>query len=158
MEKSSFLRLVSTFTIQPTDGKSVIAQEKELFNGYLGSDFRNWGLDKKGEVAPKTNIEVFELVKDANFSQIFNAISNNIDKLCLTQSQIIQIVRNHRNLLNQDGWANFFLMKENHEYFVTYVCLYSGGDLGAGVRRFDDVCVWHSPFGLRVFSRKLQDA
>lgn len=158
MKRSSFLRLVKggMVTIQATDGKSFIANEKELFNVYLDSGFKSWGLDRIGESTPETNIQVFELIKDATFNQMFNSISNELDELCLTQSQIIEIVRNHKNLLNQKGYANFFLMKECGEYFVTHVFLYSGGELRAGVDRFDYADVWSGSLGHRVVSCKLQ--
>jgi len=158
MEISSFLKLLSTVTIQATDGKSVIAQEKELFNGYLDSDFKNWGLDETGDPTPETSIQVFELIKNATLNQMFNSISNELDKICLTQSQIIEIIKNHRNLLNQEGYVNFFLMKENDEYFVTGVGLYSDGGLYALVYRFGYASVWYGALGLRVFSCNLQGA
>ena len=101
-----------------------IAGAKDVFQVYLSPDFKKWGLDNKQKKTKKTTTNTYIVVKNANFSQIFNSLSNDLDKLCLTQSQVISFCKN--TYLKQD-YPIFFLIKENEKYFIVSVYMHYNG-------------------------------
>lgn len=145
VEIMGYLKPISSsepLTLDPTDGTETIAQATDLFTGYIDSDFRNWGCDVKSEPTKTTQVFVHEMIKDGTFAQIFNGMSDDLNSLCLTQSQIIQFVQKHRKWLRTDGYGTFFLFKVGKEFFVALVYLYSGYGLEVGVCRFLGGDVW----------------
>ena len=135
--------------IESLDGKAIITDAKKTFV-YIDSDFKGWGLNKKGEATKETPVQPYELVQDANFAKIFNSFTN-LDEACFTQAQIIRFCEKYPRQLRQEGYANFFLLKMDGEYFVAHVYVGSGG-LGADVCRFAYDGVWRAGFRRRVFA------
>ncbi|MDD4412437.1 MAG: hypothetical protein PHR00_02210 [Patescibacteria group bacterium] len=126
------LQLISAgqdITIKACDGQRTIAKAKELFTGFLDADFENWNLDKPGKATPATKAKVYELRQDATFKQMFESLNPDLDKLCLTQAQIIAFIEDCRDWLRTKGYGTFFLFKENEEYFVATVHFRSSGGL-----------------------------
>lgn len=142
-------------------GDKVIYNSENVFKSWIDSDFQNWGLNKESKATPETEVEVYEMVKDATLKDIFSFLSDDIDVLCLTQSQIINFCEKHRSHLRQDGYATLFLTKEDFEkpateenLFVVNVDVDSYG-LGVGVDHFDDAYVWGAGYRHRVVVPKL---
>ncbi|MEI7451795.1 MAG: hypothetical protein WCK37_01175 [Candidatus Falkowbacteria bacterium] len=127
-----------------------IAKAKATFKSHIDDNFKNWGLDKSSVDTAEINVKPFELIANAKFAEIFTSFSNDLDELCFTQAQIIRFCEKYPRQLRQDGNANFFLMKENDEYFVVSVGVGSGG-LGVHVRRFDSGNVWDAAYLHGVF-------
>ena len=142
ISKNLYLRPIATVKLSETLGQRTLAKAKKLFTGFLDGDFANWGTDVPGEAKPKTPFEVFELVKDGTFAQVFGAFGVALDELCLSQDQIITFVEDHANLLHPKGWATFFLFKVDEEFFVVRVRRVGGGQLKADVRRLSYDGVW----------------
>lgn len=141
---TSHLKCISLgngLSIDPTDGKETIAQAGEVFPYYIDPDFKNWGLDVTSVATKETKVEVFEMIKDGDFRQLFGSFGENPDRLCLTQSQIKQFCKKHESWLRIDGYGTFFLFKIKEEYFVACVGRGSGG-WRVGVCRFSDDGVW----------------
>lgn len=138
-----YLNLVTKLTLAPT-GKDYIAEAKDVFKSYIDSDFKHLNLDKESEARPETKLAVYELVKDAKFKDIF---TGDLDKICLTQSQIIEFCKNHKELLS-DSWT-LFLFKENDKFFVARV-LFDDDGLGVNVNEFANDHVWSAGYRRRV--------
>jgi hypothetical protein len=150
-QKSSMLKLISggeKIMIEALDGKATITDAKKTFV-YIDSDFKGWGLNKKGEATKETPIQPYELVQDANFAKIFSSFAN-LDEACFTQAQIIRFCEKYPRQLRQEGYGNFFLLKMDGEYFVALVDVHSDG-LKADVGRFDIDDVWSAECRHRVF-------
>lgn len=137
----TLLSIPETLVLETLDGKATIANAKSTFKSYLDPDFKNWGLNNKGDATKETPVQVYEMAKDATFSQMFNSLSSDLDSLCLTQNQIIRFCEKYPSHLRQDGYATFFLFKENGEYFVAGVGVISDG-LCVSVDRFGYAYVW----------------
>jgi len=138
-----------TLEIDPTDGKAIIHKAGDVFTGYIDSNFKNWDLNVASGPTKKTPVQVYEMIKDGTFAQIFGGMSDDLDKLCLTQNQIIRFVQDHRKWLRQDGYGTFFLFKKMNEFFVANVYLDSDGPY-VFVNRLSDGHVWGAEFRHRI--------
>ena len=148
---SGCLKLISgaeTITLKPTDGKESIAKARNLFLGWLDSDFKMWGLDMESGSTMEMNVTVHELIKAGDYRKIFGSLSDDPKKLCLTQPQIIQFVKNHRKWLSEN-WT-FFLFEANGELFVADVNLNADGNLLVHVNRFSNDFAWSAEDRRRI--------
>ncbi len=144
------LKLISgaeTLTLDPTDGAEMISKRSDIFDGYIDSDFKNYGCNIKSQSTDAMNVQVHEMVEDGTFEKIYSSQGRELDSMCLTQGQIISFVQKYRNWLRTDGYGTFFLFKVDSKFFVAFVCFASGllfvrvlhlsydGVWGAGRRR-----------------------
>jgi hypothetical protein len=67
----------------------------------------------RGKLTKEISVEVFEMVKDGTFAQIFGSFGKNLDRLCLREGQIIYFMKNHGKWFGTDKPSAFFLLKEN---------------------------------------------
>lgn len=151
-EKVLYLKLLSgaeTLMLDALDGKETLATAKEVFPSGIDGDFKNWGTNKPGIATKEQAVDVHELVKDGTFAQMFGSLGTDLDKLCLTQSQIKNFCKKHPQWLRQNGYATFFLFKVEDQFFVARVFVYSGGLL-VSVRRFERGHVCHAEFSHRL--------
>lgn len=134
---SKILFLVGETSIEALPaGQTTIASAKEVFgNVTYNKDFRR--LDNEQPATEKTNVNIYELKRNADFFQMFSSLNTDLDKLCLTQSQIVSYCQKNRWHLRQ-YFATFFLVKENDEFFVAIVNLKNDG-LGRPT-------IYHYPF------------
>jgi len=142
-EKEIYLKLISgaeTLFLDECDGKQTIADSKKIFYS-IDSAFKNYGANEKGVPIQKTPVEVYELVKNETLTQIFNSLNPDLDKLCLTQDQILNFIKNHKSWLRADSYVTFFLFKSNKKFFVANVYVGSDG-LHARVFHFGFNYVW----------------
>lgn len=139
-KKEVYLKLISggqSLFLDECDGQQTIADSKNVFYS-IDWDFKNHGANKKGAKTPKTPIEIHEQIKNGKFTQIFGSINSDLNKLCLTQSQILNFIQKHKNWLNTNGnvKGTFFLCKRsNGKFFVACVNVDSDG-LDTRVYRF----------------------
>jgi len=122
-----------TITIAACDGSKFISDAKSTFKIFLDSDFERWGLSKCGKSTVASNVSIHEMVKDATFVQMFGSLGSDLDKLCLSQHQIISFCVEHCDRLRQDGYATFFLFKESDQFYVADV---GANSVGLDVRVF----------------------
>jgi hypothetical protein len=143
--KEIFLQLISDgedLAIDAADGSEILAEAREMFPGGIDSDFKNWGADERGLATAETPVEVYEMMKDATFSQMFGSLNADVRKNCLTQHQIKNFVRKHRNWIRTDGYATFFLFESYGHFFVARVHFHDVVRLFVFVYRFGRDDVW----------------
>lgn len=146
LKENKILRLISrgeSLILDAENGKETLANAKDLFV-YIDSDFKNYGANESGLATNETATQVYEVVKDANFSEIFGSLNTDVSKLCLTQAQIKQFVKRYRSWLRIDGYGTFFPFNNNNQFFVAYVRGHSDGALKVDVLRFGDSHVWYA--------------
>jgi hypothetical protein len=124
---SKLLSAGETLKIEKLDGKRFIGGAKQVFKSYIDGDFKGWDLNKTAEATEEISVQVHELIGDAIFAKMFTSLTGDLDKLCLTQDQIISFCEKYPSWLRQEGCATFFLFKMNGEYFVAYVFVFSDG-------------------------------
>jgi hypothetical protein len=133
--------------IEETDGKETIAEASDTFTGGI------YGLTKheghKAVPTKKTRVQVYEMIKNGKYAEVFGGLSNDLNSLCFSESQIIQFVKKHRKWLRDESYGTFFLYKKGGEFFVARVGLgYSAP--GVGVRPLSDAYVWRAEYRHRV--------
>ncbi len=138
-----------TITIAACDGARYIAIERGVFKAYIEDLFASWGLDKRGKSTIATNVSVHEMIKDATFIQMFGSLGPDLDKLCLSQHQIVELCEKHWVPHRQEGHATFFLFKEGDQFYVAYVRVRADG-LDVVVRRLEDDSIWDGGFRYRL--------
>ena len=142
-----YLRHLLSLTLAPTKGSVTIAEATDVFTGYLNPDFENWGTNQAGADTEATKVDVLEMTKNGSYSQLFGSLGRDLLSLCLTQPQIVEFHRTHREHLRQEGYGTFFLFavkrenEEEYDLFVAFVYV-SGGRLKAFVSRFTNGHVW----------------
>jgi len=147
--------------LSESDGRAIIAKAEDVFKSWIYPDFEKLGLNKKSKATLETEVGVYEMVKNANFKDIFTSLSDDLNLLCLTQDQIIDFCKKHRSHLRQGGYGTFFLTKKDFEkpatednLFVVFVSVDSLG-LYVSVSHFDDASVWNAVCRHRVVVPKL---
>lgn len=154
----TFLKCISTnesLILDAVDGTEVLADAKDVFNGGIDSDFKNWDADEPGQPTAETAVEVYEMEKDATFSQMFGELNADTRKLCLSQSQIKNFVKKYRRRLRMGGYATFFLFESNGNFFVADVSVYSDGSRSVRVAQFEHSDVWDAGARRRLVVPKL---
>ena len=145
------LRQIVTGLLRATTGQRTLAKMKNLFTGGLDSDFTNWGTNVAGPATTEAPFEVYEMIKNGTFAQIFGGFGVDLKKLCWSQDQIITFVEDHSDLLHPQEWATFFLFSvkfdegtenEREEFFVADVDRAGDGRLEAVVGHLSDDGVW----------------
>ncbi|MFA7702643.1 MAG: hypothetical protein WCX80_04300 [Patescibacteria group bacterium] len=157
-KKVFFLKLFSgseELKLKASDGKAIIYNANKTFKSYIDSDFIKWELNSPGKATEATSVDVYEMIKDGNFSQLFLSLNADLDKLVMTQAQIIEFCEAHPDWLRQEGYATFFLIKENEEYFVVHVRVYPDG-LHVLVGRFENDGVWRAGYVRRLVVPQLK--
>lgn len=140
--------------IEALDGKKYIADAKKTFKSLISSNFKNLKLNHSGPATAEILVDVREIVGDGKFVQIFTEIISDLDKIVMTQAQIIRFCEKHPTWLCQEGSATFFLTKVNGEYLVVSVRVFSGG-LFVDVYRLEYDNVWLGEYRHRVVSPQL---
>ena len=139
-------KLIETITLPPLEGKKLIQDAKDIFTGYVDSDFKNW--NTKTYPSKQMKIEVKELTDNATFEQMFSKDD------FLTQDQIIYFIENFESLLSKEGYS-FFPFKSGNEILVARVYLRSDGYLNAFVFRFSNDLVWRAEYRHRLMVPQL---
>jgi len=92
-KNEAITKVISTGTeikLEALDGKAYIYDAKKTFSSFIDEDFKNWGLNCPGRASTETLFDVSEVVADGTFIQIFTDISGDLDKIVMTQAQIIR--------------------------------------------------------------------
>ena len=138
-----------TINLSPCVGSRLISQAKNVFRGYIDSDFITWDANEPGASTPKTLVAVYEMAEDATFAEIFASLYHDVESLCLTQDQIIAFCENHPDKLHPDSQKTFFPFKSRDKLFVTDVSVYDREPV-VYARCFDEGSTWRAEYHYRV--------
>lgn len=122
----TYLRFQLSLTIAPTKGDVTIAEATEVFTGYVDPNFQKWGTSQAGADTEATLVDVLEMSKDGIYKQLFGSLGRDVRSLCLSQPQIVEFCRSHREHLRQEGFGTFFLFEVNNELLVANVHVVEG--------------------------------
>ena len=164
-ERNLFLRLISgeTLTIDATDGQDVLVDARDVFD-MIDGDFKGWGADEPGQPTGETIVDVYEMIKNGALMQMFNSLSSDVRKLCLTQAQIKGFVKKHRQRPQLAGCAALFLFQSKKtifkndplgDLFIASASFNSSGGLDVRVHRLENADVCHAGYRLRIVAPRL---
>ena len=88
--------------LDPTDGQETLAQATDVFR-YIDRNFEDWKCNRIGRATKETQVQVYEMVWDATFQEMFSDFAAVIGHLTLTQAQIKQFVRRYPDWLKKGG-------------------------------------------------------
>ena len=145
------LKLISNgkrIVLPKTDGTEMLGKASDLFS-YIDREFQRYGCNVEGKPTAKMPVQVYQMIKDGTFQQIFGAFRENLDRLCLSQSQIKDFVRNYRHMLAL-RWYTFFLFKVGDNFFVASVGPDGDGGLAVHFDFFSKDDVWLGDDGGRM--------
>jgi len=162
-EAKQILRLISggqTIRLKALDGTRLIYKARETFKGHIDSDFKNWGLAKKGVATPETLIQIHEMVGDGTFMDIFRSLPGTWNQKWLSQDQLIEFCQSFPDWLRPDGYGTFVLLKKDENKVIdennpaenlvaASVHVHSGGLL-ARVRQLGRDDLWHAEYRHRA--------
>lgn len=120
--------------LDSTDGKETLAAGTDLFR-YIDSNFQHWSCDVTERPTKEAAVQVYELVRDSTFQEMFGGFGTALDSLTLTQTQIKQFAKRYRDWLKKGGNGTFFLFEVGNEFFIAAIFFFSDGRLGVRVRR-----------------------
>jgi hypothetical protein len=130
------LRLLSgnePVMLDPTDGLETLGQATDVFR-YIDRNFERWNCNVLGPPTQETVVQVYEMIRDSTFQELFGGFGAALDSLALTQAQIKQFAKYYRDWLKKGGNGTFFLFRVGDEFFVAAVYFFSDGRLGMRVR------------------------
>lgn len=146
---------VEGLTIE-ADGKETIPNATKLFPGGMYGKTVDWDAEEVGGPTGETKAVVYEMQEDATFKQMFDSLSTDTKRLCLSKRQIKKFVWKHRKHLRTGGFATFFLFEEDGEFFVAFVHFLVDGRLLVDVDQFEHDLVWSADYRLRVVVPQLE--
>lgn len=129
------------FVIESLDGMATIIEARDTFKSFVDASFKQWGLDQPGRITNETIMDVYEIVGQGRFPEVYARLTANLDMAMVTQHQIIRFCERYPMLFHQKGYCYFFLIKEAREYFMVYTKNNSSG-LFASLDRFNGFVNW----------------
>lgn len=139
-EESLILKLESgdvNLTIDAEDGSQTIVKATELFAG-IDDHFTEWGLNEPEPATGEISIDIYKMISDVTAVKAFTEITNDLDKIVLTQSQIIRFCQKYSDQWLTKNYGTFFLTKKRGYYFPVRVLRYNSDnyvfvyELGSG--------------------------
>lgn len=144
-----FLKTVSEtekLVIEALDGKMNFANAQDI----VKSEITYPDLESQPAVATEeTEVTIMALIKSANFEEIFTDITENLDKIVMTQAQIIRFCEKYFSPNSHENDVAFFLIKVDCEYFVVNLSNYEH-NFYASTFEFDFLPEWEANSGVFV--------
>jgi hypothetical protein len=131
------LKLISgeqVLVLEPTDGQETLGQATDIFR-YIDHNFERWNCNIVGPPTKETAVQVYEMIRNSTFQELFGGLDAKLDSLALTQAQIKQFAKHYRDWLQVGGNGTFFLFKIGNEFFVAAAYFFSDGQIGMRLRR-----------------------
>ncbi|MCX6754361.1 MAG: hypothetical protein NTU81_00840 [Candidatus Nomurabacteria bacterium] len=127
--------------IDAVDGTLTLENSKHVFPSFAKNSCNILDKNKSVVPTPETTVEIYGLIRNSNYSQMFGSLNSDLDCLCLTQHQIKNFCKKYPDHLGDKGNATFFLFKNEKKYFVANVYFYATG-LTLRLHHFDDHRIW----------------
>ena len=132
VKENSVTRLISKegeIFIDHCDGTKTIASSEDVFDLCIGGNCLKEDFNIISKSTKKIQVSVSEVIKNSTLVHIFGCLDKNhdLDELCLTQHQISDFCRDHRDLLRGDTYGTLFLTKTGVNYYVLHVIMLGGG-------------------------------
>lgn len=138
-------KLTTTLTLPALPGTWDRSEASKVFTGWMDSCIESWNCAHNDATSLPTTIERFKLKKDGTFLDMFGKTPK-----WFTKAQILDIVKNHSELLNQD-WYNFFPYQNNDGKRFVFSVYRSDGKWYLVLRELEGTRVWNADRGRILF-------
>lgn len=128
--------------IEALDGQAYIWEAKNTFQAGIDPDFKSWGLNRPGLPTQQTLVDIREAINDGTLLELFTDIISDLDKIVMTQAQIIHFCEKYPDWLFKGNCPTFFLMNANSNYFVVCVNRSTSGNLNVTIHRAEIGHIW----------------
>lgn len=112
-------------------------------------------MHRPDRATPETFIDVSEIISDKTFLEMYTGLADSLDKMTLTQPQIMTICNQYFRRLAQDECQNIFLTKINGEYFIIMTKMGANDSLVLSYFPLNYDYVWHRETQRRIFYPRL---
>ena len=129
-KSSSILKLISedrSKVIPKCNGTRTILRSTKTFSGHIHIFFKMLKLDTSSNATDKTSVHIYKIATDTTFLQMLGSLDLDLDKLHLTQHQIIRYCEMNTEILCTEGLVTFFLLKKHNRFFIVAVGMISSG-------------------------------
>lgn len=111
--------------IDACDGTETFSTSEDTFKDGIDEILKTLEAKKASKATGETLVNVHQILKDVTHSQVFGLLGNNLEKLCLTQHQIIKFCQKYqgtnKKFLSPSISSTRFLFKIDDEFVVAYV-------------------------------------
>jgi len=117
------LRFENAIVIEGSNGNRNIS---DLPGANVHSDFAKYNLNNGlGQTTGQTPVLICRIVKEEKPHKIFTALTYNLNKLVLTQNQIVDLVENYPDQIFPSEFCTLFLIKGANKFYVISAYKYS---------------------------------
>lgn len=142
-----------SFPIEASDGKRIISLGNNI--AWFSSNFKEFGLDKPSQPTEKINVVIHEMSAGGTLFEAFSGINQDLSKLVLTMSNILEFCEQHPDKLRQDWFGARFLTEKRLSIFQK-ICRKIGRFLFNKKIGYFVVCVYVDSDGLYVYVFRLE--
>lgn len=144
----------SKLSLESIDGQQFMAASNsfELFHNCNNI----FTAKQKGKPSEYCELVVYKLNATLKAPEIFKAFGVNLNRLCLSESQVLCFCEKYPEELTSDGLATFFLVKKGNKYFIF--------DIHKGENKILVVIsdmrtarVWQKKRGYRIIIKKYEE-
>lgn len=137
-----------SIVLEETDGTQTISRATDVFTGFIDSAFANGGLDKPSAPTAKTELVIYQQIRNGTFKEIFDSVGY-FWSPGLTPHQMIQFVQKHRRKLRSQWCGTFFPLQVGNKRFIAEVGDHLVGLLHVRYFPFSDEIAWSAWFQRR---------
>ncbi|NCD01158.1 hypothetical protein EOL94_03645 [bacterium] len=126
-------------TIREVSGKKLIFNSNDVFASSIDPDFEKLKLIQTSKPTGKVVVDVYKVLDDMNFMDMFLPFLDDIEDVIFTQHQIIVFCQRHYKFIKNDGREIFFLFKGKNKLNEDdlFVAAVFNEFMGLGVRVYD---------------------
>jgi len=101
-----------TIDLKALDGRRSIAKARNVFKRYIDQNFVVWQLDKT-RATKKAKVQVYDMLDDGNFMDVFRSLPGTWEQKCLSQNQVVEFCKITPGRLRKEGSGTLFLCKRD---------------------------------------------
>lgn len=119
----SVLKLITKamdLTISATDERKICNTGMDVF-AYIYDKFTDHSHSYEPTKTKPMVVDVYNLIEEATYTEIYSYFYRDLNSLCLTQSQIISFTETHKTLPSDYARQIHFLYRADNQFFVAFI-------------------------------------
>jgi hypothetical protein len=115
--QKGILRLISgdhDLKLKGSDGSRLICQATDVFK-FIDDRNHQAGISHPGIASPEMTPEVYQLLRDATFMDIFTSLPGSWDQKWIPEDKVVEFCKKYPHWLRQKHLSTFFLIKREQD-------------------------------------------